>query len=335
MAYAFAWKTGVPLSTVAVRLLELLLAGIACGAYASVFNDYTDIDEDRLAGKHTAMMSVPPSVRGVIIGGANFAVFAVLALLLWQGLVISAGCCFLIWVVYTLYSLNPVRLKTRGAWGVGCIAGGEHLLAGLLGAFLVTERVSASSSTFGLTPGFPWLWLLAWSVCSFGWGIRSIVWHQLGDFENDRISNTNTLVTQFGKERTRRAVECVVFPLELISLAAILILGGNALSWAFLALYSIMDWIRWRRLGLSMIVVAPSPNFRFVMLEYYQLFLPLSFLLTDALTSTQGWLFIALQLAVFPTPVRIFLNDVRSAVLPGMRQKPSLLPLPKQPVEIS
>src|SRR5262249_18394386 len=45
-----------------------------------------------------------------------------------------------------------------------------------------------------------------------------------------------------------------------------------------LPVYAITEWLRCKYLDLNIVIAAPKPNMRFIMLEYYQIYFPLSFL---------------------------------------------------------
>ncbi len=174
-------------------------------------------------------------------------------------------CYSIIWCVYTLYSLPPVRLKARGGWGIASIAVGEHLLASILAVCLVVNQSNHS---------VPIPWFIALCVWSVAVGCRSILWHQLCDYKNDRKSNTATLGAIKGPVVLRRLGERYVFPIEVVSLAALLLLSHNFLAWVLLLFHFALEQMRSRVLGLRSIIVAPEPNARFALFEYYILFFP-------------------------------------------------------------
>lgn len=299
VAYALAWRLRLPLHELWLPLVLLTASGITCAVYASVFNDLLDQKEDRLAGKTTGMMALSRCGKGSVLTATGAAMIAVGCLLFRFP---SAFLCFLaISINYTIYSLPPVRLKARGAWGVLSIAVGEHLLAALLAAALVTSATAT-------TPPVPWL--IAVAVWSVALGLRSILWHQLCDYQNDRASHTHTLGAKYAPAFLRRLGERYVFPLEVGAFGMLLWLSEARTAWALLAFYLVLEWLRYRYMALNIIIVTPQPDFRFAMLEYYQLFFPIAFLIDLTCREPEAARLMALQLLLFPAPVWLFISHV-------------------------
>src|SRR5690348_4046677 len=75
VAYALAWRLHIPLHALRLSFALLVLAGITAAVYASVFNDYLDLDEDQRAGKSTGLMGLPVSIRRMIVGASLLSIF--------------------------------------------------------------------------------------------------------------------------------------------------------------------------------------------------------------------------------------------------------------------
>lgn len=297
VVFSLAWSNSVSAHLVILPTLLIIVAGSAAAIYASVFNDFIDMDQDRAAGKTTPLMTLPKSLRWLTLLSSIALNISVCFLLF--GLK-SAFCVFLIiWLNYTLYSLPPFRLKERGALGVLAIAIGEHLLAGLLAVFIFAEFIS-------LTLDPVWLFsVLAWSLC---FGCRGIIWHQLADIKNDIQSNCVTFGVQVGETTLKRIGEFFIYPVEIGCFTIMLLSVNCPLSWVFLAVYCFTEYLRITKMDINLIIVDPAKNARFVMFEYYQIFFPLSFLFSG-LTKDPGYVIvIALFLLFFAAPVALSVN---------------------------
>lgn len=121
--YATSFLYQIPLAALFPFFFFLLAALIPGASYVSLLNDLTDLKEDKLAGKRNRLEGKSKTYSLTLI-------FACLAV----GLVISfflsktsllLYCCA--WIVFTLYSLPPIRLKKRGILGVIADALGAHV----------------------------------------------------------------------------------------------------------------------------------------------------------------------------------------------------------------
>ena len=300
VAYALAWRLHIPTQSLWEPLLLLMAAGVTCAIFASVFNDLLDEREDRLAGKITGMMLLSPggkkTVMTVVLASMTATAFLLhhspAALLLYLSM----------WALFTAYSLPPFRLKERGVWGALCLAVGEHLLFALLSTALI-------ASVGGAAP--PAAWIGAVSVWSVVFGLRSTLWHQLSDAGNDRATGTTTLGARHDPAFLRRLGERVVFPIELCAFAIMLVFSGSSLVWILLAVDIALEWLRTRYLGANITIVAPAVRFRFAMLEYYQLFFPVAYLVEYTRVEHGAWIILAAQLILFPTPIILIISNVK------------------------
>ena len=154
-------------------------------------------------------------------------------------------------------------------------------------------------------------WLAAVGVWSVAIGMRSILWHQLYDYENDRKTQTATFGARYDFALLRRFGEYGVFPIECVSFLVVLVLSHNALVWGLLPAYIALEWVRRRYMALAIIVVAPQENFRFALFEYYQLFFPLALLCSAVPQDTRALGIVALQIVLFPQPVLLCLTHLR------------------------
>ncbi|BDI31148.1 hypothetical protein CCAX7_31990 [Capsulimonas corticalis] len=298
VAYALAWRLHIPAHNLWSPLLLLMAAGITCAIFASIFNDLLDQREDRLAGKTTGMMRLSPAGQRATLA-AVLASMTATAFLLRHNL--AALLLYLsMWLLFTAYSLPPVRLKERGVWGALCLAVGEHLLFALLTIVLIAPKGGPA----------PAVWIGGMSVWAIAFGLRSTLWHQLDDARNDRVTGTATLGARRDPVFLRRLGERIVFPIELCAFGVILVLSGSSIAWILLAFYVALEWLRTRYLAANVTIVAPAVNFRFAMLEYYQFFFPVAYLLEYARVEQGAWVLLAAQLLLFPAPGWLMISHV-------------------------
>ena len=192
------------------HLGRLLISASALAAFAHLVNDWGDIAADALANKPNQMAKRPSWQRFVLTGGMVALGFGVWigGDLSWLGWGVLAG----IALIQPLYALPPIRLKQRGAWGVAADA--LHTTVLPLSFVLVVFTRDYRQLADVLT-----LAIVGWSI---GWGVRSILIHQLYDFEADALADIDTFAIRHGQEQTRR-VAFFAFGLEVGMLLLIIV----------------------------------------------------------------------------------------------------------------
>ena len=138
--YATADVLGVSPVSLWQTFLFLLLSLVPLAAFASLINDLSDIAEDRIAGK-----------RNHLDGMSRLRVLGLFAASLIPGIAIAAslrqtpGLVVIYaanWLIFALYSVPPVRLKSRALLGIIAIALGESFLPHLFALFLTAAAVT-------------------------------------------------------------------------------------------------------------------------------------------------------------------------------------------------
>ena len=228
----------------ALALSCCTILGIAGFGY--FLNDYTDREEDRLAGKANVTSTLRP-----------LALWALLAFLLCLAVApwalyfpmdgTSLGLLAAEFGLFLLYSAPPIRLKERGFAGVLADAGYAHVVPALLAA-----HTFALLGTLEPAPLLPYL------VCLGIWqavvGLRNIVLHQAGDHAKDLATGTRTWATATGLARVRRVQQALLL-LEILGAGAYLVLAA---PWPWLLpaaylLFVLQVWyfrVRTWRIGL-------------------------------------------------------------------------------------
>ena len=150
-AYAAAVLLHAQPQALPLLLLKILFALAACAAYASVLNDITDVADDAACGKKNRMAAYPLPARYAVLGACLAA--GILAGWFFRALPVTRVLYGLDWVAFTLYSVPPMRLKSRGAWGLLMDSGGANVLPHLWAAFTIAELTIAEGTSHGLPPG--------------------------------------------------------------------------------------------------------------------------------------------------------------------------------------
>ena len=268
----------------------LVLAALVPGAvFASVINDLTDIEDDRRAGKRN-MFADRPRWQALALHAGTASIGAAI-IWAWRDAPMLCGVYLAAWLMFVAYSVPPVRIKSRGGWGVLAMGFGEAALPSLT-VVLACFRAAVWPVDS--------LWIAAvgiWSLCH---GVRAILWHQLGDALADERSAVPTFVQKRGKAAAVEITRRLVFPCELVALGVILLRLGSVLPCAALAGYLLCVWLRCRFWRNVLVVVAPVARHLYAMQDYYIAWLPAAIFLMAVLRHpVDGWIAL-LFLAIFP-----------------------------------
>ncbi|MBB5637372.1 4-hydroxybenzoate polyprenyltransferase [Pedobacter cryoconitis] len=300
VGYATLLLQHYPITQAILKLLFLLSAVIIGAVYVSVINDISDIKEDAIAGKKNRMARISPPWR-----------IAIVSLCLITGVIngyfiypdrLSLFFYIMAWVVFSLYSLPPVRLKKRGIWGLLCDAMGAHLFPSLFITSSLLEFSHADKNVF---------WYIAVGIWALFYGLRGILWHQFYDRENDLKSGTTTFASAIRPENFKTR-EAVVFSVELIAFSGVLFFIFNLWIAVSIGLYLILIRIRKTYLNhkICLIITPAHAPHQLLMNDYYLVFFPLSLLFTLSLNHPSGWLVLFFHLLLFPRKTLFALKDI-------------------------
>jgi 4-hydroxybenzoate polyprenyltransferase len=298
VAYLSALVGGISFADAWPAFLAVIFAIIPLASYVCVINDITDEHADRQAGKSNT------------VAGKSFAFKLAWLGVCFLGGAIAAFLCFRSnapalllyatnWIAFALYSVPPVRLKERGLLGVFADACGGMLFPALWSALLVDPAASR-------------VFLAGLATWSLAFGLRGIIFHQLGDLAADRISGVRTLAVRLGEAKTRTLLRFVVFPLEAGALGFILWLGGSVFVIPLLSAYLMLQLVLWKWLRIRTVVSEPLPRSRILLLKYYQLWFPLTSVLALSMQDLTALICIPLHAVLFPDTWRRFGEHVRS-----------------------
>lgn len=268
------------------RWLDMLalLAGIAiCAAFVSLINDYCDREEDARSGKANRVAAFPVGVARtmlILVVGAGVAIAVA-----WRdepaALFLYAGS----WIAFAAYSAPPMRLKTRGLPGVVADALGSTMFPVLLAVVLAGPPGGTGGDALMMM-------VAAAAVWAFGWGMRGILYHQLGDAESDGRGLVRTFVQRRGAKAAELLSQRVALPLELIGLLALFVIVGSVVPLVFLGIYMGVVAGRAKFMGFA-------GKRQLVLSEYYDGLLPLAMIVASAIRWPSDWSLIIPYLLLF------------------------------------
>lgn len=279
-----------------------LLSCMAAGAiYVCFINDIADIKEDLACGKPNRMAGFSPKVRGLLLAAILF----VLALIFIYFLLtdpLSTVLSSMAWVAFTLYSIEPFRLKRRGFLGVLADASGSHLFPSLFFIAAITHFTGQVIN---------WYWFCAVGVWALCYGIRGILWHQCRDRENDISVGLTTFVASMDMNDFKIR-EKFIFLLEIAALSVMIILIGKPWTVLFLIIYIFTVFIRYKVIDQPIIIIQtpPSNYSQMLMMDYYQVFLPLSLLIVATVQQVNIFFLLIIHIILFPKRLWGIIKDM-------------------------
>ena len=286
-ATAFLLKTSI--ISLWPQLVVALVALAVCAADASVVNDLADFNDDRASGKANRLVGksrafVTATLAGCVLLGLAVAFY-------WRSEPLMLSSYAASWIILTLYSLPPFRLKSRGVLGLLACASGEQLFPSLLIVSVVNRQYTGPMDV---------IWFVSVATWSLSFGLRGILWHQLTDRQNDEKVGLSTFARRHETAWLRRLGNFIIFPLELAAFCFMLWHAGSRVAITLLCYYAMLTYLRKRLWGVNLVVVVPKPRYQIVMQEYSEVFFPLAFLLSSSLRFHLDALIIVPHLLLFP-----------------------------------
>ncbi|MEL7209993.1 MAG: UbiA family prenyltransferase, partial [Actinomycetota bacterium] len=194
-------------------VLAFLVAVIGVAGLGHVINDLFDAEQDRAAGRARAAAEAGPRTRLALFAGLTAA-----ALVPWTYLPADA----LVWGLLGLelallvgYSTPPVRAKERGGLALLFDASYAYVVPLALAVATFSNLPVGPSDDLGAITAA----VLVWSLAV---GLRSIVFHQIDDLEDDRAAGVNTWVVRVGRPTARKVLGPLLV-LEGAGLAAVVV----------------------------------------------------------------------------------------------------------------
>lgn len=299
IGYATALMSPLPLYKIALWLIFLLSSLVVGAIYVSVINDITDLEEDLASGKSNRIQQVPVKFRWMIpaacvLIGIGFGYFIYPDLL-------SCLLYLLSWIVFSLYSIKPVRLKNRGILGVLADGCGSHVFTSLL---------MVSSVSYITKQPINWIWFSAAGTWALSYGLRGILWHQFADRDNDIKVGLNTFASKIVPSDFSIKARMLLI-IELIALSVLLYELHLVAPVIALILYFILVYIRYDRYENHLVIVTRTSDkpFQIIMADYYQMLFPVSLLLYASIVNSTNLVVLIVHIALFPYVLKLALYD--------------------------
>lgn len=288
-----------------VNILLALISLIAGAAYVSIINDIADIKDDAAAGKQNRMKKLPLFVKLLLPGICLITGFFFIIFLYWPDY-LSCLFYFIPWMAFSMYSFKPIRLKNKGILGVLADASGAHIFTSLL---MVSYMCFCTNQKVNTT----WICLIGiWAAC---YGIRGILWHQFHDRENDIRAHIETFATKRNPKKFNN-IEFLILSIEVSVLLCILFFLNNLLVYAGFVLYLFVVFVRYRKLHMTPVsIIAPERPHQILLLDFAQVFFPVSILLYAAFTQHNGWIVLLIHLLLFPFKTLQVIKDLKNGLL--------------------
>jgi 4-hydroxybenzoate polyprenyltransferase len=214
ISYCAALLYQVPAWPTARSIFLIAFVGLCAGSYGHIINDVFDIEVDRNAGKRNHMARFKPWQRfllcavtlGLGFAPALFVSYSATSLLL---LAVE-------FLLPTIYSIPPIRLKGRGALGLVCDSLGAHMVPCLY-VLSVLAHVAGNPALVHTARATAFVWLTA--IWALTLGLIGILIHEFEDRENDLRSGIRTFATDV-EFRTVRVPMAMFYVIELGAFAA-------------------------------------------------------------------------------------------------------------------
>lgn len=299
IAYATVLMSPVPLYKVALWAIFLLSSLVVGAIYVSVINDITDLEEDLASGKSNRVQQVPKQYRWIIPAMCILLGF-VFGYFLYPD-ILSCFLYLLSWIVFSLYSIKPVRLKNRGILGVLADGCGSHVFTSLL---------MVASMSYVTQQAIDWTWFTAVGIWALTYGLRGILWHQFSDRENDIKVNLNTYASKIDPAKFKKNSRFLII-IELIALAIMLYKINLLLAVIGLALYLLLLFLRYKLNKTQIITIIKSNDqpFQILMADYYQMLFPISLLIAASFQNSFNLVVLAIHIVLFPYVLWLAIYD--------------------------
>ena len=154
----------------------------------------------------------------------------------------------------------------------------------------------------------PSVFLTIWLFC---FGLRGILWHQLADKENDKVSGLFTFVQKISDVQLSR-LSVVIIILEMLAFGVFIWLHALLIIISGLILYLIYNWFLLKYFSVKQILINPKPaQYRIFLFEYYQVFLPLSLLILFALKNPVNIIGLLIHFFLFRVNICSILSSIK------------------------
>lgn len=237
-----------PIERTVTQIALFLVAVIGIAGFGHLFTDMFDVDEDRQRRQSNTWGDAGTARRTLLLAGVLLA-----SSLPWAWIPIGRLGALLLaaeFMMFALYAVPPIRLKSRGLPGIVADGMYAHALPALW-SWLPFAHLSGAETL---------LWIgVVIGIWGLSVGVRELMHHQAIDAEPDRAAGAMTYGARRGRQHLMRVLQRFVLPIELASL--ILLLGAigtkTLLPAAGFALYFGWSIIKVRATWLERIALFP------------------------------------------------------------------------------
>ncbi|TDB67390.1 UbiA family prenyltransferase [Arundinibacter roseus] len=204
--YAFYYKNPFTVFEKQLQIIFFLLVGIILLAiWASLINNYFDLEVDTKVGKPNGMAGITPFFRVVslllcMLTGLVYTYF----LLSYKLSILFYG---LSWLCFYVYSATSIRLKEKPFLDLLADGLASQLFPSLF-IFVFLFKEDFQNNYLFIFSGSLWLF--------FAMGVRALIIHQYGDKEKDQKAGLTTYVVGIN-EVIRKNTELFLLFLEIIA----------------------------------------------------------------------------------------------------------------------
>ena len=288
------------IQTIATLLL-LIISMFFVAAYGHVVNDIFDIEIDTKAGKENLMASFARWQRFLICFFLVVSGITPWFLINWTWIpLISLG---LIYILLTIYSAPPIRLKDKGLWGIIGDALQVHAVPTFLVFTLFLGLSRSLESSDILLASIATLW-------SFLVGVRGILLHQIWDKDIDIQSGLTTLLSRVDSHQVRAWINRIIFPVELLIFG--ILVFSISLSFpvliAFTLLYIGLNIVKVKYAWNKSFNPSPERGEYIVPHDFYEVWFPLILVALLTVENPIYIILVILQISLFysSTKARLF-----------------------------
>jgi glycosyltransferase involved in cell wall biosynthesis len=213
-----------------IALIPAILTILGIGMFTYCVNDWVDLPTDRLLNKKNMFLQLSAPKQVILV------LFSLVAATVpWMYLPKSALTFYLLGLQFLLilaYSLPPIRLKTKGVFGVVADAAYAYATPSLLAFHTFSLFAFHHPNEMGLS----FLLLFLWQLFA---GLYNVSIHQLEDYTNDRTSKTYTWAIRLGQSKLKWVMLCVFWPSMILFFFAFLfsLQEGKSMIILFVGVY--------------------------------------------------------------------------------------------------
>ncbi len=310
VVYFFIAINKIELKSSLLSIILFLIWVIGTGGLGYIFNDISDTDSDKLAGKENQISSVSMPKRIVII----LLLFAI-ACVPWFFLPLNSQLIILVIgeiLLLFLYSFLPFRLKERPYAGIIADALFGHVIIILISAMTFNQMGMCNSIGYGF-----YALLIIWQLLT---GLRNILLHQIDDRENDIRSGTMTFVVKYGQVFSKKLVKRIVFPLEFLIFSVVLGFISHHLQYFYLSfgIFLIMIFLKfslWRFFTMPSEQIQLNKYFIYFLNDFYELWMPVTALLYLLSGNFEFIFLLIVHLLLFYPAAKKFTADMKSIII--------------------